>query len=103
MALYKNWTVGLGVAIIEAYIMKNSFYTFRIIIEPDEPRGYHGFVPLLRGVHTCGKTIDEVKENLKEAIRCHIQGLLKDKESIPQEGESLEIIQTFPVKELSLA
>ena len=76
-------------------------YTFRIIIEPDRPAGYHGFVPLLRGVHTCGKTIDEVKKNLKEAIRCHIQGLKKDKQSVPQEEEALELIQTFSQKELS--
>ena len=52
--------------------------SFRTIIEPDEPTGYHGFVPLLRGVHTCGKTIQEVRENLKEAIKCHVQGMLKD-------------------------
>lgn len=77
-------------------------YTFRIIIEPDRPTGYHGFVPLLRGIHTCGKTIDEVKKNLKEAIRCHIQGLKKDKQPVPQEEEALELIQTFSQKELSL-
>ena len=53
-------------------------YIFRIIIEPDEPNGYHGFVPLLKGVHTCGETIEEVKENLNEAIKCHIQGSSKD-------------------------
>jgi len=63
--------------------MKN--YTFRIIIEPDQPTGYHGFVPLLRGIHTCGRTIEEVRKNLKEAIKCHIQGLIKDKESVPLE------------------
>ena len=77
-------------------------YTFRIISEPDRPVGYHGFVPLLRGVHTCGKTIDEVKKNLKEAIRCHIQGLKKDKQAVPQEEEALELIQTFSKKEFSL-
>ncbi|PIY90724.1 MAG: type II toxin-antitoxin system HicB family antitoxin [Candidatus Nealsonbacteria bacterium CG_4_10_14_0_8_um_filter_35_10] len=77
-------------------------YTFRIIIEPDWPVGYHGFVPLLKGVHTCGKTIEEVKKNLREAIRCHIQGLIKDKQSIPQEEEALELVQTFSRKELSL-
>ncbi len=82
--------------------MKKSFYTFRIIIEPDEPKGYHGFVPLLKGVHTCGKTIEEVKKNLREAIICHIQGLLKDKQPIPQEEESLELVQTFSLKELNL-
>jgi len=36
-------------------------YTFRVIIEPDEPSGYHGFVPLLSSLHTYGKTISEVK------------------------------------------
>ena len=81
--------------------MKN--YTFRIIIEPDQPTGFHGFSPLLKGVHTCGNTIEEVKKNLKEAIRCHVQGLIKDKQSIPREEEALELIQTFSQKELSLS
>jgi len=81
---------------------KQSFYTFRIIIEPDELNGYHGFVPSLKGVRTCGETINEVKKNLKEAIKCHLQALLKDKESIPQEEEALELIQTFSDKELTL-
>ena len=74
-------------------------YTFRAIIEPDE-KGYHGFVPLLHGLHTCGKTIEETKKNLKDAIRCHIAGLLKDKEEIPQEEEALEIIQSFTKKDI---
>jgi len=75
-------------------------YTFRAIIEPDE-KGYHGFVPLLRGLHTCGKTIEETKKNLKEAIRCHISGLLKDDEKIPQEDEAMEVIQTFTKEDFS--
>ena len=74
-------------------------YIFRIIIESDEPKGYHGFVPLLKGVHTYGETIGEIKENLKEAIKCHVQGLRKDKEAIPQEEETLELIQSFSQKE----
>ena len=52
-------------------------YIFRTIIEPDE-KGFHGFVPLLKGVHTVGKTIEETKKNLHEAIQCHIEGLTKD-------------------------
>ena len=73
------------------------------MIEPEKPKGYHGFVPLLKGVHTYGDTIQEIKTNLKEAIRCHIQGLLKDKESIPQEGDVLELIQSFSKKELAMS
>ena len=54
--------------------MESNIYTFRIIIEPDSPSGYHGFVPLLKGVHTQGETIAETKRNLKEAIICHYDG-----------------------------
>ena len=82
--------------------MKKSLYTFRVIIEPDEPRGYHGFVPLLRGVHTGGRTIEEVKVNLKEAIRCHLQGLRKDGFPVPQEENALELIQSFSASELAV-
>ena len=77
-----------------------NFYTFRVIIEPEKPKGYHGFVPLLKGVHTHGSTLQEVKKNLKEAITCHLQGLLKDKEAVPQEGEAFEMIQSFSERDL---
>ena len=80
--------------------MIDKFYTFRVIIEPDRPSGYHGFVPLLRGVHTQGETIEEVKNNLKEALICHIQGLVKERCPIPQENNTLEFIETIPREEL---
>lgn len=79
------------------------YYTFRTIIEPDDPNGYHGFVPILPGVHTCGRTIREVKKNLKEAIACHVQGLIKDGEPVPREDQTIEVVQTFSEKELSLS
>lgn len=71
-------------------------YTYRTIIEPDQ-KGYHGFVPLLRGVHTVGDTIEETKSNLDEAIRCHLEGLLKDGIIPPQEKDAIELIQTFTI------
>ena len=76
-------------------------YTFRTIIEPDDPKGYHGFVPSLPGLHTCGDTIEETKLNLKEAILCHVDALLKDGEKVPQESDTLEVIQTISSDELS--
>ena len=76
-------------------------YTFRTIIEPDDPKGYHGFVPSLPGLHTCGDTIEETKLNLKEAILCHVDALLKDGEKVPQESATLEVIQTISSDELS--
>lgn len=71
-------------------------YTFRTIIETDE-KGYHGFVPLLKGVHTVGKTIEQTKKNLDEAIQCHLEGLVKDNIAPPQEQNAVEAIQTFTV------
>ena len=78
-------------------------YTFRATIEPDENDAFHGFVPSLPGCHTYGGTIEETKFNLREAIACHVQGLLKDKCPIPQENDTIELIQTFSEKEVALA
>ena len=75
-------------------------YIFRIIIEPDEKNTFHGYVPSLPGCHTWGETITKTKENLREAIKCHLQGLLKDGEAIPQENERFELFQTFTAKEV---
>lgn len=75
-------------------------YSFRAIIEPDEPKGFHGFVPLLPGLHTYGANLKEIRGNLREAILCHVQGLQKDNERIPQEEEALEMVQTFSHEEL---
>ena len=69
-------------------------YTYKTILEPDED-GFHGFVPLLKGVHTWGKTIKETKKNLDEAIRTHLEGLLKDGIKPPQQKDAIEEIQTI--------
>ncbi|MDP2951510.1 MAG: type II toxin-antitoxin system HicB family antitoxin [bacterium] len=61
-------------------------YTFRVIIEPDENNTFHGFVPSLPGCHTCGDTLQETKENLKDAIKCFVASLLADKLPVPQEN-----------------
>jgi len=83
--------------------MKNpATYSFRAIIEPDKP-GFHGFVPLLKGLHTFGKTIEETRKNIKEAIICHVQGLLKDGLIVPREEDALETIQHISEKELIFA
>lgn len=76
--------------------MSKSF-SFRTIIEPDDPKGYHGFVPALKGVHTCGDTVEEVRKNLQEAIKCHLEGLALDKISIPAQDRTMEFIQTVDV------
>lgn len=59
-------------------------YTFRVIFESDEG-GYHGYVPSLTGCHTWGKTLDEAKENIREAIKSYVGSLVKDGQKIPRD------------------
>ena len=73
--------------------MDTKMLTFRTIIKKDG-RYYHGFVPSLPGCHTQGKTIEEARENLRDAIEGYLISLKKHGEPIPQdEGfETTEII-----------
>lgn len=66
--------------------------TFRTIIEKDG-KLYHGFVPTLPGCHTQGKTIEETRKNLREAISGYLKTLKAHKLPIPKD-ESLETIET---------
>ncbi len=49
------------------------------------PAGYQVTVPLLPGVITYGRTEDEAIEMARDAIRCHLDGLRKSGEAIPDE------------------
>lgn len=81
----------------------NTSYTFRVIIEPDERKTYHGYVPSLPGCHTWGESVEETRTRLKDAIRVYIESLLDDGEPIPDEQgiEALETVVIFPPKELN--
>lgn len=78
--------------------MANKIYTFRAIIEPDKPSGYHGFVPSLPGCHTAGDTIEETKKNLKEAIAGILECMVENNVPIPQEDNSVEFIHQIELK-----
>ncbi len=47
--------------------------------------GYQVTVPLLPGVITYGRTEEEALEMASDAIRCHLDGLRKSGEEIPDE------------------
>jgi predicted RNase H-like HicB family nuclease len=63
-----------------------SVYNYSVVIEPDED-GFHAYVPALNGCHSFGKSIDEAKANITEAIQLHIEAMLEDGEKIPEELE----------------
>ncbi len=70
-------------------------YRYTIIIETCEEGGYHGWCPALRGCHTQGETFEETKKNIIEAIECHLESLIKEKNPIPIERD--EFVGTVEV------
>jgi predicted RNase H-like HicB family nuclease len=55
---------------------------FLIIIEQGS-HNYSAYVPDLPGCIATGKTVEEVKANMREAIKMHLEGMIEDQESIP--------------------
>ena len=67
-------------------------HTYRILIAPDEG-GFHVSVPALPGCHTWGKTIDEARAMIRDAIDVYLRSLLADGEPIPQDA-GMELFET---------
>ena len=70
-----------------------SLYKFSVVIERDMD-GYFAFCPELQGCYTQGNTYEEVLENIKDAIRLHIEDRIESGEEIPQaESVSLTMME----------
>jgi predicted RNase H-like HicB family nuclease len=57
-------------------------YRFLVIIEPGS-RNYSAYVPDLPGCIATGKTLEEVKNNMRQAISMHLEGMMEENEPIP--------------------
>ncbi len=67
--------------------------TYTVILTPDlEEGGYTVRVPALPGCNTQGETLEEAIAMAKDAIRCHINGLLKDGLPVPDEDQPPQLI-----------
>lgn len=56
---------------------------FPIVIHKDACSGYGVTVPDLPGCFSAGDTLDDAIESAREAIACHIEGLLMDGAPVP--------------------
>jgi predicted RNase H-like HicB family nuclease len=66
--------------------------TLPIVIEGDSD-GYFVSCPALQGCYSPGDTYEEAVENIKDAIRLHIEDRLADGEEIPQTSVSLSAVE----------
>lgn len=62
-----------------------SEHGYRVIYEELDEGGYQVIVPALPGIVTYGPTLEEAREMARDAIVCHLKGLLKDNEEIPED------------------
>ena len=64
---------------------------FEVIFEPEEQGGYHVYCPLLKGCHSYGKTKEEARKNIAEAIQLWLESAEELGLSIP-ESEVVEVV-----------
>jgi antitoxin HicB len=62
-----------------------SEYGYNVIYEELAEGGFQVIVPALTGIVTYGRTLDEAREMARDAIVCHLRGLIKDGEEIPED------------------
>ncbi len=61
------------------------FFSFEIVIErEEEDEGYFAYSPSLPGCFSNGKTIEEAKRNIREALQEHVLSLRDHSLPIPQ-------------------
>jgi len=68
------------------------FYTFEIVIEKEEnDEGYLAYSPTLPGCFSNGKTIEEARKNVRDAIQQHVTSLLAHGQAVPQNEKLVHV------------
>jgi len=74
------------------YYADVKFYTFEIVIEKEEEdEGYLAYSPTPAGCFSNGKTIEEARRNIREAIQQHVEALLTHGQPIPQNEKLVHV------------
>jgi predicted RNase H-like HicB family nuclease len=60
-------------------------YRFTVIVERDDD-GCFAYCPELQGCHAQGDTYEEALENIRDAIRLHVEDRLECGEEVPQDA-----------------
>lgn len=68
---------------------------FPVVIHKDKESDYGVSVPDLPGCFSAGKTMEKALEAAREAIECHIEGMMIDGEPVPEPG-SIEVHKRNP-------
>ena len=65
-------------------------FNLSIVVEKDK-NGYFAFCPELQGCYSQGNTYEEAVENIKDAIKLHLEDRIKSREDIPVQPKSISL------------
>ncbi len=54
---------------------------FEIIVEKDGNQ-FHGYIPKIKGLHTCGYTIEETLVNIGDSLSAYMESMIKHGDKI---------------------
>jgi predicted RNase H-like HicB family nuclease len=68
------------------------FYSFQILIEKEpEDEGYYAYSPTLPGCFSNGKSIEEARGNIRQAIEQHMASLMAHTQPVPQDDRLVHV------------
>ena len=76
-------------------------YSYTVLYEPVKKGGYQVTVPLLPGLVSFGRTLEEARVMARDAVICHLEGIEKDRDAIPHEEYLLQERMVIPVGALA--
>jgi predicted RNase H-like HicB family nuclease len=65
---------------------------YAVVIESGE-HNLSAYVPDLPGCITTGKSVEEIEQNIREAIELHLEGMIEDGEPIPEPTTSVSYVE----------
>lgn len=65
---------------------------YAVVIE-NAGSNFSAFVPDLPGCVATGATVDEVEQQIREAMEFHLEGMREDGEEIPQPSSTVEYVE----------
>ena len=68
---------------------------YAIVIEHAPGTNYSAYVPDLPGCVSTGDTLEELKQNIKEAIEFHLEGMRADGDPIPEPATLVDYAQVI--------
>jgi predicted RNase H-like HicB family nuclease len=70
-------------------MMAKARYHYNIMLRTEPQGGYTALAPALPGCVTYGRTVDEAREMVKDAISGYIASLRKHKDPVPTDDNTL--------------